>query len=147
MSRVATAVRGLHTLVLYGPSQRADAALRSVTVAARQSGGRVTVLSLSPQESEASGCCDRRSVLWNEVCRDLAGNDLAAALKALDGDETVELDVLAYTGRRAADAVAEEAVRRAADEIVLVDPRTTGLGRLARRRLQRISPVPVSESA
>jgi hypothetical protein len=139
------AVRGLHTLVLYGPSARADAALRRVTEAARESGGRVTVLSLVPQEAESSGCCDRRSVLWNEVCRDLAQDDLASAWKAVDGDEAVEFDVLALSGRRSADAVAREALERRADEVVLVDPRRGGLGWLQRRRLRRRSPVPVSE--
>jgi hypothetical protein len=142
---MTTSVRGLHTLVLYGPSARADNALRQVTEAARKAGGRVTVLSLAPHEPESSGCCDRRSVLWNEVCRDLARDDLASASKALNGDETVELDVLALSGRRRADAVAREALTRRADEIVLVDPQTSGLGRLERRRLRRRSAVPVSD--
>jgi len=142
---VAIAVRGLHTLVLYGSSARADSALRRVIEAVRESGGRVTVLSLAPQESESSGCCDRRSVLWNEVCRNLAREDLASASKAVDGDENVELDVLALPGRRRAEVVAREALARRADEIVLADPRTSGLGHLERRRLRRRSPVPVSE--
>jgi hypothetical protein len=111
----------------------------------RDAGGRVTVLSLAPQESESSGCCDRRSVLWNEVCRDLAREDLASASKAVDGDEGVELNVLALPGRGKADAVAHEALARCADEIVLADPQRIGLGRLERRRLRRRSPVPVSE--
>jgi hypothetical protein len=92
-----------------------------------------------------SGCCDRRSVFWNEVCRDLARGALASAWKAVDGDEAVELDMLPLAGRRRADAVAREALARRADEIVLVDPRRSGLGRLERRRLRRRSPVPVSE--
>jgi hypothetical protein len=142
---VSIAVKGLHTLVLYGSSPRADAALRRVAEAARESGGRVTVLSLASQESESSGCCDRRSVYWNEVCRDLARDDLASAWKAVDGDEAVELDVLPLAGRGRADAVAREALARRADEIVLVDPRKSGLGRLERRRLRHRSPVPVSE--
>jgi hypothetical protein len=144
-SRCAYRLEGLHTLVLYGASPRADAALRRVAEAARESGGRVTVLSLAPHESELSGCCDRRSVLWNEVCRDLARDDLASAWKAVDGDETVERDVLPLGGRRRADAVAREALARRADEIVLVDPQMSGLGWLERRQLRRRSPVPVSE--
>ena len=48
-------------------------------------------------------------------------------------------------GRRKADAVAREALTRRADEIVLVDPQTSGLGRLDRRRLRRRSAVPVSD--
>jgi hypothetical protein len=139
------AVKGLHTLVLYGASPRADAALQRVAEAARESGGRVTVLSLAPQEPEASGCCDRRSVLWNQFCRDLARDDLAAARKAVGNDEAVELDVLVMSGRRRVDAVAREALARRADELVLVDPQTSGLTRLERRRLRRKSPVPVSE--
>ena len=132
-------------MVLYRPSARADKALRRITEAARKTSGRVTVLSLAPHEPESSGCCDRRSVLWNEVCRDLARDDLASASEVLNGDETVELDVLPLSGRRRADAVAREALTRGADEIVLVDPRTSGLGWLERRQLRRRSPVPVSD--
>lgn len=138
---MATATgRGPHTLVLYGASSRADEVLRRVV---RDAGRRVTVLALAFHESE-SGCCDTRSVLWNEVCRDLAREDLARAARALDSGHTVDLEVLVCGGRHPADAVAREALDREADEIVLADPAATGLGRRERRRLQRRSTVPVS---
>ena len=44
---------------------------------------------------------------------------------------------------KVADSVAREAVARGADEIVLSDPRGSGLGRLELRRLRRSSAVPV----
>ena len=103
------------------------------------------MLSLARQESESLGCCDRRSVLWNEVCLDLASDDLARASLAIDDTHLAELDTLVCADRHAADAVAREALSRGADEIVLADPRASGLGALERRRLRRRSPVPVSQ--
>ena len=133
-----------HTLVLYRAGRRADAALRKLALAANQRGGRVTVLSLARQEPESSGCCDTRSVLWNEICRELASEDLARAALAIDGSQTVELDTLIYSDRHVADALAREALARGADAIVLADRRSSGLGLLEQRRLRRRSPVPVS---
>lgn len=139
---LATATRA-HTLVVYGASERADIALGRLARAAVKRGDRVTVLALAPQEPEHRGCCDTRSVLWNEVCRDLARADLARAWRATAG--AVECHVVRFRGRRAADAVVREARERGADEIVLADPRVSRLGRLQRRRLRRRSPVPVSD--
>lgn len=136
--------RGKHTLVIYGPSTRADGALRQLAEAASERGGRVTVLKLTAQESEAPGCCDTRSVLWNEISRGLAHEDLARASLAVAGHRDVHFDVVYFSGRRAADVVVGEAVARDADEVVLADTRVTPLGALARRRLRRTSPVPVS---
>ena len=56
----------------------------------------------------------------------------------------MELTVLYFSGRRPADAIVGEAVTRAADELLLAG---SPLGRLARRRLRRISPVPVHQAA
>ena len=134
-----------HQLVLYRSSRRADAALHVLAKAARERGGRLTVLSLALQESEARGCCDRRSVLWNRICRELASEDLTRAALATDGAEAVELDTLVCAGRHPADSIAREALDRGADEIVLTDPRGSGLSALERRRLRRHSPVPVSD--
>ena len=121
---------------MYGPSARADAALRELA----ERGGRVTAVRLVAQESEAQGCCDTRSVLWNEICRDLAREDLARARLAVEGHEGVQLEFVLFSGRR---PVLREARAREADEVILADPRATPLGRLARRRLRRTSPVPV----
>jgi hypothetical protein len=59
----------------------------------------------------------------------------------------VEFEVLAAPDRKVVDAIAREALTRGADEIVLADPRGSGLGRLERRRLRRRSTIPVSASA
>jgi hypothetical protein len=141
---MATVVREEpHTLVVYGSSPRADAALRQLAQTTSQHGGRVTAVRLVAQESEAQGCCDTRSVLWNEICRDLAREDLARARLAVEGHDQVYLDMVLFSGRRPDQVVVREALTRAADEVVLADPRSTPLGRRARRRLQRTSPVPV----
>jgi hypothetical protein len=125
--------------VVYGPSARADAALRQLA----ERGGRVTAVRLVAQESEAQGCCDTRSVLWNEICRDLAREDLARARLAVEGHEGVQLEFVLFSGRRPDRVVVREALARDADEVILADPRATPLGALARRRLRRTCPVPV----
>lgn len=133
-----------HTLVLYRASPRADDKLRALVDAARESDGRVTVVALVPQESESSKCCDRRSVLWNRVCRELAHDDLARASAAVERDEAVKFDSLVFSGTGAVEALTREAVDRGADVIVVADPHASGLGALERRRLRRRSPIPVS---
>lgn len=129
-----------HTLVVYGRSAAGDAVLRALA----ERGNRVTVMKLVEQESPQRGCCDTRSVLWNEISRELGREDLARAARAVEGCEDVELTVLYFSGRRPADAIVGEAVTRAADELLLAG---SPLGRLARRRLRRISPVPVHQAA
>jgi len=128
---------------VYGPSDRADAALRQLAEVASERGDRVTVLKLVGQEPERSGCCDTRSVLWNEISRDLARENLLRASLAMGGCEDVHLEVVLFSGRGATDVVIREAVERGADEVVLADPSSTPLGPLARRRLRQRSPVPV----
>ena len=137
--------QGRHTLVVYGPSARADAALRQLAETSSERGGRVTAVKLVAQESEARGCCDTRSVMWNEISRDLAREALARARLAVEGHEGVHLDVVLFSGRRADEVVVREALARDADEVVLADPRVTPLGRIALRRLRRTSPVPVRD--
>lgn len=144
ITSMATTSGGPHTLVLYRSSARADHALRSLCRAARARGSRVTVVAWAAREPPSSRCCDTRSVLWNEVCRDLAQDDLARAARAVDGQALVDFDVLVVDGRQAVDTLAAEALARGADEIVLVDPPASGLGPLERRRLRRLSPVPVN---
>jgi hypothetical protein len=138
---MATGAEEPHTLVVYGASARADAALRRLAVAGR----RVTAVRLVAQESDARGCCDTRSVLWNEICRNLAHEDLRRARLAVEGHQGVHLDLVLFSGRRPDEVVVREALARDADEVVLADPRSTPLGRLARRRLRRASPVPVRD--
>jgi tRNA/tmRNA/rRNA uracil-C5-methylase (TrmA/RlmC/RlmD family) len=104
----------------------------------------VTVIALAAQELPWRGCCDTRSVLWNEICRDLAREQLTRAAQAVHGSAEVDFDVLVASGRQMVSALTLEAVARDADEIVLVDPPRSGLGRLERRRLRRRSPVRVS---
>jgi hypothetical protein len=142
---VTTACGSPHLLILYRPSKRADDTLRRLGLAARQQGGHVTVLALAPEERPPTGCCDTRSVLWNRMCRELAGEHLTRAVQLVDRHPAVDFGVLVSPVGRAGERVAEEALRRGADQIVLADARASGLGRLERRRLRRSSPVPVSE--
>jgi hypothetical protein len=134
---------GLHTLVLYRASARADELLRSLCLAARERGLRVTVLALAPQE-RPSRCCNTRSVYWNELCRELAHDDLARAAQVMNGQAGVDFDLLVAPGHRLVSTLTREAVERGADEIVLADPPRSRLSRRERRRLRRRSPVPVS---
>ena len=135
----------MHTLLVYGPTDRADAALRSVARRARDEGDDLTVVSLVIQEPTGSPrCCSTNSALWNEICRDLAGRDLMRAWMTLDGDDSIRLDTIATPAWHPADTLTAEALTRGADEIVLADPGASGLGRLERRRLRRRSPLPVS---
>ena len=55
---------------------------------------------------------------------------------AVDGASEVELGVLVHGGRHVAEAIEEEARRRGADEIVVADPKASGMTRRERRRLQ-----------
>jgi hypothetical protein len=135
----------MHTLAVYGSSRRGDAALREMARVARERGDRLTIVSVAYQEVGMARCCGLHSSVWNEVCCELARDDLKKALAAVDRDEGVELAVVIHTGRHAADAVVDEARARCADEIILVDPHASGLGVLERRRLRRRSPVPVTE--
>jgi hypothetical protein len=133
-----------HSLVLYRPSARADDALRRLCLAAREQGRHVTVLALAPQERAPRGCCDTRSVLWNRVCRELAGEHLTRAAQLVDRHPAVDFGVLVARVGRAGESLADEALARGADEIVLADSRASGLGRLELRRLRRRSAVAVS---
>jgi hypothetical protein len=133
----------MHRLVVYRPSARADEALRGLCLAARDHGGRVTVLALAAEERPSSRCCDTRSVLWNGVCRDFARRYLARAAQLVHPHGDVDFGVLAAQVGCAVDTLAREARARGADEIVLLDPGASGLTRFERRRLRRSSPIPV----
>jgi hypothetical protein len=133
-----------HTLVVYGPTTRADKALRELIESTAAGGGRVTVLNLVAQESEKGGCCDTRSVLWNEISRDLGQEALTRATLAIEGREAVHMEAVLFSGRSAPDVIVREVRDREADEVVLA---SAPLGPLGRRRLRRISPVPVRQVA
>jgi hypothetical protein len=141
---MATRGEARHTLVLYRSSARADTMLRSVCQRARDGAARVTVVALARQEAPRNGCCDTRSVLWNRVCRDLANEDLAKASRAVGTETGVEFAVLTAPDRNVVAAITREALTRGADEIVLADPRGSGLGRLEHGRLRRRSPIPIA---
>jgi len=132
-----------HTLVIYGASESADAALGELTRDASERGGRLTVLTLAVKEPVGRGCCDTRSVLWNGFAREFAENDLARARIAVadvlgggGGALDVRFEVLTHGGRRLAEAVEREALRRGASRLVVADPRACGLSRREQRRLR-----------
>jgi predicted thioesterase len=108
-------------------------------LAAREHGGHITVLSLAAEERVSSGCCDTRSVLWNQVCRDFAREYLARAAQVVGTHANVEFGVLGTRPGRAVEGLEREASARGADEIVLADPRSCGLGWFERRRLRRVA--------
>ena len=136
---MATPVPSVHTLVVYRPSARADDTLRSLCAVAREHGDRITVLAVAAEERESSGCCDTRSVLWNQVCRDFAREYLARAAQVVGTHHgNVEFGVLGTRAGRAVDGLVREASARGADEIVLADPRASGLGWFERRRLRLV---------
>jgi hypothetical protein len=128
-----------HALVVYRAGARADAALQSV----RQRVARVTVVAIAREEPRRNGCCDTRSVLWNRICRELAHEDLTHAADALDDHQGVEFRVLVAQASDPVDAIGREALQCGAGEIVLADPRASGLSRLEQRRLRRQSATPV----
>ena len=125
-----------HTLVVYRASERADAALGELARSASESGDRLTVVVVAVEEAVGRGCCDTRSVLWNRLARERAGEELMRARLAIDDDPRVELGVLLHGGRRVPEAVEREALRRDATEIVIADPRASGLSRREQRRLR-----------
>jgi hypothetical protein len=124
---------GCRTLVVYRPSARGDAALRD----ALRAGGPLAVVALAPEERPRRACCGIQSGYWNGVQRELAGAELARARLALeDCLEEVTLDVLGFDPLRPERAIARHAAAVGASRVVLADPRASGLGRRAVRRLR-----------
>jgi hypothetical protein len=128
-----------HVWVLYTSSDRADEILRETC----RHASRVTVVVLAREEPERGGCCDTRSTLWNRICRDLAREELSRAQGAVAGSPRIDFRVLVAPVRDVVGRLTREALARGADEIVVADPRGSGLGRLERRRLRRVSAVRV----
>ena len=142
---MATPADATHTLLVYRSGDRADSALRALCERTRDAALRtqVTVVVLVRQEDPRSGCCDTRAVLWNEVCRDLAKEELSKASRVVGDEPNVDLTVLVAPDRGVIEAIEHEARARDVDEIVLADRRRSGLGALEIRRLRRRSAVPV----
>jgi hypothetical protein len=127
-----------HALVLYKSSERADERLREIC----RDASRVTVVVLARTEPERRGCCDTRSTLWNGICRDLAHEELSRAHRTVPDVAWVDFRLLVAPARDVVGSITREALAHNADRIVVAEP-GGGLGRLERRRLRRISPVPV----
>ena len=66
----------------------------------------MTVVAIAPAEDASRGCCDTRSVLWNQVCNDMAHEDLTRAAMAVDNDPAVQLRGLVVPTGRADRALA-----------------------------------------
>jgi hypothetical protein len=88
-----------------------------------------------------------QSAYWNGVQREMAETELARARLAVEGAEDVTLEVLAFDVVHPARAIAQHAARLGARLVVLADPRASGLGRRALRKLRGSSPVPVVDGA
>jgi hypothetical protein len=131
------------TLVVYAPSARADASLREAV----RTGAPLRVVTLAPEERPLRACCGMQSGYWNGVQRELAESELARARLAVEDAEDVTLSVLAFDAVNPARAIAQHAARMGARLVVLADPRATGLGRRALRRLRASSPAPVVDGA
>ena len=131
------------TLVVYAPSARADASLREAV----RAGGPVRVVALAPEERPRRACCGMQSVYWNGVQREMAESDLAHARLAVEDADDVTLSVLAFDVVHRERAIAQHAEELGASRVVLADPRASGLGRRAVRRLRGRSPAPVVDGA
>lgn len=114
-------------LVLFDGSTRSERAVADASQAARETGGRLSVLVLAPVE-EPPKCCNCQTTFWNREMRRVAQDD-ARRVRTLLADD-VDADVVVREG--AGDA----AVRRAAAELgceTIVEPR-----RLRRSRQRAI---------
>ena len=124
------------SLLIYAATPRGDAVLRD----AARCGEPLDVVSLAREEPTGRPCCGTHSVFWNGVQRELAETELARARLTA---EDAAMSVLPVPVLRVEDAIARRAAAVEAERIVLADPRASGLGRRAVRRLRRRSPVPV----
>ncbi len=131
------------TLLVYGPSARADAWLREAV----RVGGPLAVVALAPQEQQRRVCCGIQSAYWNGVQRELAQSELARARLVLEDADNVSLTVLGFDVVHPEQAITRHATELGAERIVLADPRASGLGRRAVRRLRDRCPVPVTDGA
>ena len=131
------------TLVVYAPSARADASLREAV----RTGAPLRVVALAPEERPLRACCGMQSGYWNGVQREMAESELARARLAVEDAEDVTLEVLAFDALHPERAIAQHAADVGAGRVVLADPRASGLGRRALRKLRGRSPAPVVDGA
>ena len=131
------------TLVVYAPSARADASLREAV----RAGGPLRVVALAPEERPLRACCGIQSGFWNGVQREMAESELARARLAVEDAEDVTLSVLPLDVVHPERTIARHAEELGAARVVLADPRASGLGRRAVRRLRGWSPAPVVDGA
>ena len=75
-----------HVLVAYEPSRSGDDAVRRAAELAAEAGARLTVVTVAVSEPTDRKCCDTRSVYWNGVLRELAGDELSRAVVAVGSD-------------------------------------------------------------
>jgi hypothetical protein len=120
-------------LIVYAATAHGDAALRD----ALRAGGALRVVTLAPVERSSPRCCDIRSTYWNGVQRERAWSELSRARLVVEGADDVTLEVLEVDVLRPAEEILRRAGAAGADRIVLADPRASGLGRRALRRLRR----------
>lgn len=106
-----------HVLAVYEPLRRGDDALRRAAELAAKAGARLTVVTVAVSEPTDTGCCDTQSVYWNEVLREVAGDELGRARIALGSGAGAEFRVI--SGRSVPSAIADEAERCDADVVIV----------------------------
>ena len=106
-----------HVLVAYEPSLSGDDAVRRAAELAADAGARLTVVTVAVSEPTDRKCCDTRSVYWNGVLRELAGDELGRARMAVGSGAAAEFRVI--SGRSVPSAIADEAERCRADVVVV----------------------------
>ena len=106
-----------HVLVAYEPSRSGDDAVRRAAELAAEAGARLTVVTVAVSEPTDRKCCDTRSVYWNGVLRELAGDELSRAVVAVGSDAGAEFRVI--SGRSVSSAIAQEAERCKADVVIV----------------------------
>jgi nucleotide-binding universal stress UspA family protein len=126
-----------HILALYVPSKSGEQAIRRAVELATGVRARLTVVTVAIAEPTDRKCCDTRSVYWNGVMQELAGDELASARRAVGA--SVDAAFRVVRGRSLARALTDEAARCEADMVVVPRPRGMFSWAAARRvrRLQR----------
>jgi nucleotide-binding universal stress UspA family protein len=95
-----------HVLVAFEDSPWGRRTLEDAAVVARQSGGRLTVVSFAEIE-RPSRCCNRQTTFWNAEMRRVAAEDLERA-RALLPDEEAQFVIREDGGRGAMSRTARE---------------------------------------
>jgi nucleotide-binding universal stress UspA family protein len=126
-----------HILALYEPSESGEQAIRRAVEVATAVRARLTVVTVAIAEPTDRRCCDTRSGYWNGVMRELAGDELAGARRAVGAGVDAAFRVV--SGRSLVRALTDEAARCGADMVVVPRPRGMFSWATTRRvrRLQR----------